>query len=142
MRVNGDKGRGNDTVWQRSRAQDWRGLHTLSFDALGKKRHSRFYLEVLKQQLDIRFDLRNITFQYIHAPLERIHALFNGIHALLEGIHAPLEGIHAPFERIHALFEGVHAPFERIHALIQKLLALLEAFKSPDIPHTGRKVGF
>ena len=93
MRVNGDKGRGNDTVLQRSRAQDWRGLQTLSFDALDKKRDSRVYLEVLKQQLDIRFDLRNVIFQCIHA-------------------------------------------------LIQKLLTLLEAFKSPDIPHTGRKVGF
>ena len=118
----------NREGWQRSRAQDWRGLQTLSFDALGKKRHSRVYLEVLKQQLDIRFDLRNVTFQ-------RIHALFNGVHALLEGIHALIK-------RIHALFEGSHALIESIHALIQKLLPLLEAFKSPDIPHTGRKVGF
>ena len=83
----------NTEGWQRSRVQDWRGLQALSFDALVKKRHSRVYLEVLKQKLDTRFDLRNVTFQYIHA-------------------------------------------------LIQKLLPLLEAFKSPDIPHTGRKVGF
>ena len=111
----------NREGWQRSRAQDWRGLQTLSFDALDKKRHSRVDLEVLKQQLDIRFDLRNVTFQYIHALLE---------------------GIHALIKRIHALFDGSHALIESIHALIQKLLPLLEAFKSPDIPHTGRKVGF
>ena len=107
----------NREGWQRSRAQDWRGLHTLSFDALGKKRHSRFYLEVLKQQLDIRFDLRNVIFQCIHAPLECIHAL--------------LERIHSLFERIHALLERIHALLESIHALIQKLLTFVGGLQEP-----------